>query len=119
MSEMILLTNMYEKRIHDLNGQIRQINQTKDKMNNLLKGFSNIAGIFNGYNIAKVGNYQQEPTTDLVKISNEIRQTVVMLIQTIQLRYDNAYRYLDVLTSVRDLIVSVSAINNSRNNYRN
>jgi hypothetical protein len=117
MSEMILLTNMYEEKIADLKNQIKYINDTKNKLNTLLKGFSNISGIFSGYNISQLGNFQIETGTELTKISNDIRQVVVMLIQTVQLRYDNAYRYLDVLSSVRDLIVSVSSINANRNRY--
>jgi hypothetical protein len=117
MSEMILLTDMYEEKISALTSQIRSINETKNKLNNLLKGFSNINGIFSGYNIAQMGNYHVESGTEIAKISNDIRQVVVMLIQTVQLRYDNAYRYLDVMTSVRDLIISVSSINASRNKY--
>lgn len=117
MSEMILLTGMYEEKIIDLKNQIRFINDTKNKLNSLLKGFSNISGIFSGYNISQLGNFQMETGTELTKISNDIRQVVVMLIQTVQLRYDNAYRYLDVLSSVRDLIVSVSSINANRNRY--
>ena len=117
MSEMVLLTDMYEQKISDLSSQIRAINDTKNKLNNLLKGFSNISGIFGGYNIAQMGNYQMETGSELTKISNDIRQVVVMLIQTVQLRYDNAYRYLDVLSSIRDLIVSISSINANRNKY--
>jgi hypothetical protein len=117
MTEMILLTDMYEEKIAGLTGQIRSINETKNKLGNLLKGFSNISGIFGGYNIAQLGNYQVESSTEITKISNDIRQVVVMLIQTVQLRYDNAYRYLDVLSSIRDLIVSISSINANRNKY--
>jgi hypothetical protein len=117
MSEMILLTNLYEEKIMDLKNQIRYINETKNKLNGLLKGFSNISGIFSGYNISQIGNFQVETGSEITKISNDIRQVVVMLIQTAQLRYDNAYRYLDVLSSVRDLIVSVSSINANRNKY--
>ncbi len=120
MSEMILLTHMYEEKISALTSQIRVINETKNKLNNLLKGFSNISGIFSGYNIAQIGNYQSETGTsgtEITKISNDIRQVVVMLIQTVQLRYDNAYRYLDVMTSIKDLIVSVSSINANRDKY--
>ena len=117
MSEMLLLTDMYEQKISDLSSQIRSINETKNKLNNLLKGFSNISGLFSGYNIAQMGNYQIETGTELTKISNDIRQVVVMLIQTVQLRYDNAYRYLDVMSSIRDLIVSISSVNANRNRY--
>ena len=117
MTEMILLTDMYEDRIIELTGQIRNINDTKNKLNNLLKGFSNISGIFSGYNIGQMGNYQMDSGSEITKISNDIRSVVVMLVQTVQLRYDNAYRYLDVLSSIRDLIVSVSSINANRNKY--
>ena len=118
MSEMILLTGMYEEKNHRLK-KIKSdlLMIQKNKLNSLLKGFSNISGIFSGYNISQLGNFQMETGTELTKISNDIRQVVVMLIQTVQLRYDNAYRYLDVLSSVRDLIVSVSSINANRNRY--
>lgn len=117
MSEMILLTDMYNQKINELSGQIRNINDTKNKLNNLLKGFSNISGIFNGYDISQIGNYQVETGSEITKMSDDIRRVVVMLIQTVQLRYDNAYRYLDVMSSIRDLIVSMSSVNANRSKY--
>lgn len=119
LSEMILLIDAYEDRIHNLKSQISLINNTKNKLNNLLKGFSNINGIFGGYNIYNAGNYQIDQNTEIVNMSNEIRQSVITSLQIVQLRYDNAYRYLDVLSSIRDLILSVTAINNKRNSFFN
>ena len=92
----------------------------KNKLNNLLKSFSKINGLYSGFNIGQTGNnWQVDSNSDITKISNEIRTIVVMYIQITQLRYDNAYRYLDVLSSINDLILSVSAINRNRNTYFN
>lgn len=117
MSEMILLISTYEERIADLKSQIKSINDVKNKLNNLLKGFSSIQGLYNGFNIAQTGNWQIEDNSDIIKISNDLRSIVVMYIQVVQLRYDNAYRYLDVLSSIKDLILSVSSINGNRKIY--
>lgn len=119
MSEMIILTSEYEDRINELKGQITNINNVKNKLNNLLKSFSRINGLYSGFNIGQTGNWQVDSNSDITKISNEIRTIVVMYIQITQLRYDNAYRYLDVLSSIKDLILSVSAINRNRNTYFN
>lgn len=119
MSEMILLTNEYQGRINDLKGQINNINAVKNKLNNLLKGFSKINGMYNGFNIGQTGNWQIENDSDITKMSQEIRSIVVMYIQITQLRYDNAYRYLDVLSSIKDLILSISAMNKDRNRFYN